>query len=81
VAAALIWLSIVLILKRFGLLALVVGLVIQNVLQVFPITSHFSRWYASAGLAGILVIGTVGLYGFYMSLGGKPVFSVAALDN
>jgi hypothetical protein len=81
VAAALIWLSIVLILKRFGLLALVVGLVVQNVLQVFPLTSHLSRWYASVGLAGILVVAAVGVYGFYMSLGGKPLFSVAALDN
>jgi hypothetical protein len=49
--------------------------------KVLPLASHFSRWYASAGLAGILVIGTAGLYGFYVSLGGKPVFSVAALDN
>jgi hypothetical protein len=81
VMAALIWLSIVLVLKRFGLLTLVVGLVIQNVLQVFPITSHLSQWYATAGLAGILVIAAVGLYAFYMSLGGKPLFSAAALDN
>jgi hypothetical protein len=81
VASAIIWLSIVLILKRFGLLALVVGLVIQNVLQVFPLTTHFSRWYASAGLAGIFVIAAVGVYGFYMCLGGKPLFTVAALDN
>jgi serine/threonine-protein kinase len=81
VLAALLWLSIVLILKRFGLLALVVGLVVQNVLQVFPITSHLSRWYASAGLAGIFVIAVVGAYGFYMSLGGRPLFSTAALDS
>jgi hypothetical protein len=81
VEGAVLWLSIVLILKRFGLLALVVGLVIQNVLQVFPITSHFSRWYASSGLAGILVIAAVGVYGFYISLEGKPLFSAAALDN
>ena len=81
VASALLWLSIVLVLKRFGLLALVVGLVIQNVLQVFPITSHLSRWYAPVGLAGIFVIAAVGIHGFYMSLGGKPLFSTAALDN
>jgi hypothetical protein len=81
VASAIIWLSIVLILKRFGLLTLVVGLVIQNILQVFPLTTHFSRWYASAGLAGIFVIAAVGVYSFYMSLGGKPLFTVAALDN
>src|SRR6202011_1946285 len=35
-----IWISIVLILKKVGLLALVVGLVVQNVLVVFPTTSH-----------------------------------------
>jgi serine/threonine protein kinase len=81
VASALIWLSIVLILTRFGLLALVVGLVVQNVLQVFPMTSHLARWYAPVGLAGIFVIVIVGVYGFYASLGGKPIFSVAALDT
>ena len=54
--AALIWVSIVVILKRFGLLTLIVGLVVQNVLIVFPTTSHFSRWYANAGLAGMVFI-------------------------
>jgi len=81
VLAALLWLSIVLILRRFGLLPLVVGLVVQNVLQVFPLTSHLSRWYAPVGLAGIFVIAAVGVYGFYASLGGKPLFSTTALDN
>jgi len=33
--AAVIWLSIYLILRRFGLLALVVGLVVQNMLVTF----------------------------------------------
>lgn len=80
-AAALIWLSIVLILRRYGLLALVVGLVVQNVLPVFPLTSHLSRWYAPVGLAGIFVIAAVDVYGFYTSLGGKPLFSAAALDH
>jgi len=27
------------------------------------------------------VIAAVGVYGFYASLGGKPLFSTAALDN
>jgi len=80
-AAALMWLSIVPILRRYGLLALVVGLVVQNVLLVFPLTSHLARWYAPVGLAGIFVIAAVGVYGFYTSLGGKPLFSAAALDN
>jgi len=50
--AAIIWLSIYLILRRFGLLALVVGLVVQNMLVTFPMTSHLSRWYASGGDCG-----------------------------
>ena len=73
----LIWLSILLVLRRFGVPALVVGLVVQNVLVVFPTTSHLSRWYASAGLAGILVILGLAIYGFYTGLAGKPLFTAA----
>lgn len=76
-----IWLSILLMLRRFGMLTLVVGLVVQNVLLVFPTTSHLSRWYATAGLTAILVTLSVACYGFYASLGGKPLFSGAALDR
>ena len=76
-----IWLSILLMLRRFGMLTLVVGLVVQNVLLVFPTTSHFSRWYASAGLTAIVVVLGLACYGFYVSLGGKPLFSGAALDR
>ena len=77
----LIWLSILMVLKRFGVLALVVGLVVQNVLVVFPTTSHLYRWYASAGLAGILVILGLAIYGFYTGLADKPLFTAAALDH
>ena len=79
--AAIIWGSIILILKRFGLLALIVGLVVQNVLVVFPTTSHLSRWYASAGLAGIAMIGLAVGCGFYTGLAGQPIFTGAALDK
>jgi serine/threonine-protein kinase len=78
---AFIWVSIVLVLKKFGLLALVVGFVVQNVLVVFPTTAHLSRWYASAGLAGIVVIALVAAYGFYTALAGQPIFTGAALDK
>ena len=79
--AAIIWASIVLILRRFGLLALIVGLVVQNILVVFPTTSHLSRWYSSAGLAGMVVIAAAAFYGFYTALGGQRVFSGAVLDK
>jgi serine/threonine protein kinase len=76
-----IWLSILLMLRRFGMLVLVVGLVVQNVLLVFPTTSHFSRWYATSGLTAIVVTLALACYGFYTSLAGKPLFSAAALDR
>jgi protein kinase-like protein len=76
-----IWISIVLILKKVGLLALVVGLVVQNVLVVFPTTSHLSRWYANAGLTGIVVIAALLAYGFFTGLAGRPLFTGAELDK
>jgi serine/threonine-protein kinase len=81
VFSAVIWLSIYFILRRFGLLALVVGLVTQNILVVFPVTSHLSRWYASPALAGIFAISAMALYGFYTALAGQPLFSTDALDK
>ena len=78
---AVIWISIVLVLKRFGLLALVVGSVVQNVLIVFPTTSHLSRWYAAPGLAGVAIIALAAGYGFYTALAGQPIFTGAALDK
>src|SRR6266478_6044891 len=74
----LIWFSIVLVLKKVGLLALIVGLVVQNVLVVFPMTSHLSRWYANAGLTGIVVIAALLAYGFFTGLAGRPLFTGAA---
>jgi len=76
-----IWISIVVILKKVGLLALITGLVVQNVLVVFPMTSHLSRWYANAGLTGIIVIAVLLAYGFYTARAGRPLFTAAALDR
>jgi hypothetical protein len=76
-----IWFSVVLVLKKVGLLALIVGLVVQNVLVVFPMTSHLSRWYANAGLTGIAVITALLIYGFFTGLAGRPLFTGAALDK
>ncbi len=78
---AIIWVSIIVVLRRFGLLALVVGLVVQNVLIVFPVTSHFSRWYASEGLTGIIAIAVLAVYGFRTAIAGQALFNEAALDK
>ena len=80
-ALAVIWLSIYLVLRRFGLLALVVGLVVQNMLVVFPMTSHLSRWYASGAIAGMVTVIAIALFALYHALAGQPLFSTKALDD
>jgi len=66
---------------RFGLLALVANHVVFSILQHFPLTTEFSAWYAGIGLTGILLIVSLAFYGFYVSLGGRPVFGGAILEE
>jgi len=80
-AAALIWLSIYLVLRRFGLLALVVGLVVQNALVTFPMTTHLSRWYAAGAIVGMVTVVAIALFAMYQALAGQPLFSTKALDD
>ena len=76
--AALIFFSLaVFVLIRFGLLALAVNLVVVNIVQTFPLTTQGSAWYAGISLAGILLIAAMAFYGFYTSLGGRPIFGGA----
>jgi hypothetical protein len=81
VSSALIWISILMVLKRFGLLVMVTGLVAQNVLILFPVTTHLSRWYAASALTGLAFIAALAIYGFQMARAGKPLFSAAVLDD
>jgi hypothetical protein len=78
---AVIWLSIYLILRRFGLLALVVGLVVQNILVTFPTTTHLGRWYASGAIAGMMIIIATALFALHSALAGQPLFSAKVLDD
>ena len=68
----------VFLLIRFGLLALVATWVFAF-LTTFPLTSQASAWYAGISLTGILLMAALALYGFYTSLGGRPVFGGAVL--
>jgi len=79
-ASAVIWLSIYMVLRRFGVLTLVVGLVVQNMLVVFPMTSHLGRWYASGAITGMVIIAALALLALYYALAGQRLFSTASLD-
>jgi Protein kinase domain len=72
----------VFLLIRLGLLALVSCFFFQfGFLEKFPLTTQGSAWYAGISLAGILLMGAMAFYGFYTSLGGRPVFGGDALEE
>jgi hypothetical protein len=67
---------------RLGLLALVSCFFFQFCfLEKFPLTTQGSAWYAGISLARILLMGAMAFYGFYTSLGGRPVFGGAVLEE
>jgi serine/threonine-protein kinase len=68
-------------LLRGGLLPLVVALyVVYSALEV-PITLDFSAWFAVQGFPVIGAIVALAVYGFYTSLGGKPMFGGGLLED
>jgi hypothetical protein len=67
---------------RLGLLAEAAAFIFQScLLENFPLTTQGSAWYAGISLAGILLMAAVAFYGFYTSLGGRPVFGGAVLEE
>jgi hypothetical protein len=75
------WGLLVFLLVRFGLLAWLADGIFQGLLRSFPLTTQGSAWYAGISLAGILLMAAMAFYGFYTSLGGRPVFGGAVLEE
>ena len=71
----------VFLLIRFGLLAFVASQFFNDLLSNFPLTTQISSWYVGLSLAGILLMAAMAFYGFYTSLGGRPVFGDAVLEE
>ena len=66
---------------RFGLLTLVTNYIFYSVMKDFPLTLQGSAWYAGISLAGILLMAAIALYAFYTSLGGRPLFGGAMIED
>jgi len=72
----------VLLLTRLGLLSVVVAHFFRlYFLDGFPLTTQGSAWYAGISLVGILLMAALTFYGFYTSLGSRPVFGSAVLEE
>jgi hypothetical protein len=71
----------VFLLRRLGLLWLVTAITFSGFLSRLPLTTQVSSWYAGISLAGVLLIAAMALYAFYTSLGGRPAFAAAILEE
>jgi hypothetical protein len=67
------------VLLRGGLLALTVSLLFLFASIEVPLTLDAGAWYASRTLPVVIPLLAIAVYGFYTSLGGKPMFG--ALDD
>jgi hypothetical protein len=70
-----------LVLIRFGLLALFVFHTYYIMLNTMPITLDFSRWYIGRSMFLLLLLVALAIYGFRAALAGRPVFGNLALED
>jgi serine/threonine-protein kinase len=70
-----------LVLTRGGLLALVVTVYFWFILLEAPLTSDASAWFATRLIPLAVVLLGLTAYGFYTSLGGKPLLGRALLEE
>ncbi len=59
---------------RLGFLAGIVTWLTFDALQIVPLTTNFSAWYASNGLAVVGLFFALAAFGFYTSQAGQPIF-------
>jgi hypothetical protein len=66
--------TLVLALFRFGLTAFILGTLMQTLAENVPLARNFSMWYAPTEFVGLLLLLSVGVCAFLVSLGGRPAF-------
>jgi hypothetical protein len=81
VIAGLSFAAIVIILLRFGLVALAISIFVVFLLPRVPITTDFSAWYAGSTLFTLLAVLALAAYAFHASLGGQKVFEGKLLED
>jgi serine/threonine-protein kinase len=78
--AAIVGVATVLFFRRFGLLALAIGLAVNYVVRQTPWTLDYARWFAwRPGLTCALVVGLM-VWGFVSVLGRQSAFAAVDID-
>ena len=66
---------------RFGLIALGIGVFLADVLLNVPYSLDFSNWYAAHNLLIVFSFFAIGVWGFYLSLGGQKLLKPEFFDR
>ena len=80
-ASLVIAIVIVVVFRRYGLLALVSLMLFLNWGTLVPATLDTSTWYFERVLAGILIAIAIAAYAFRLSLASQPLFGLALLEE
>ena len=75
-AIVLVYVVLVVIIVRFGLVSLAVASFTVDMLANVPFTADASTWYMSTTLLALLSVVALAGWGFYHSLGGEPLWKV-----
>ncbi len=71
---------VMVVLMRFGLLALAAAFFVSRLFSRFPITLDFSTWYAAGSLLAMLAVIAVAGYAFHTALAGRPLLKDELLE-
>jgi serine/threonine-protein kinase len=66
---------------RFGLVPVIASFISLSALEDVPLTTHLSAWYAVPTFFSVLFVLALAIYGFRVSLAGRPILSGAAFDE
>ncbi len=80
VLQVLVYATAVLVVIRFGLVALAAGMFSADVLLNVPLTADLSNWYAANGVLVTLSILALASWGFYTALGGRSPWTSRTPD-
>jgi hypothetical protein len=69
------------IIMRCGLTALIVGMFVGFTLATTPITFDWSKWYVWHSAIPMVLIVSLAVYGFVISLGGQPLLGKDGLGD
>ena len=79
--SSLVALLIIMVLYRYGLLALISALFFLHFMIFFPVTSDVTAWYAADYVLALVVALALVIFGFYTSLAGEPLFRGSLPDD